>query len=307
MEQRKIEEEGRIRNMDSIDSFNRYNDHETINPWISILDFSKTTPKFREWIRMGFYCIMLKDIHCGDLKYGISQYDYDAGTLLFFAPNQIYKVDKVGTMSVPQGLCLIFDEELIRGTALHKQIHKYTFFSYEHNEALHVDEEERNNLVDILGKINQEIRPKLESLNKQIIITQIELLLAYCSRYYQRQFTSRQPLHQHISDKFAELVREYIMTGKSDDYGLPSVNYFAEKLHISTNYLGDIIKKESHQTPMEMMHQIMIDQAKELLHDFEKNISEVSLQLGFSYAPHFSRFFKNKVGITPLEYRRNLN
>ncbi|RXK48807.1 helix-turn-helix domain-containing protein [Aquirufa rosea] len=307
MEQRKFEEESRIRNMDSVDSFNRYNDHETINPWISILDFSKTTPKFREWIRMGFYCIMLKDIHCGDLKYGISQYDYDAGTLLFFAPNQIYKVDKVGTLSVPQGLCLIFDEELIRGTSLHKQIHNYSFFSYEHNEALHVDEEERNNLVDILGKINQEISPKFDSLNKQIIINQIELLLAYCSRYYQRQFTSRQPLHQHISDKFAELVREYIMTGKSDDYGLPSVHYFAEKLHLSTNYLGDIIKKESHQTPMEMMHQIMIDQAKELLHDFEKNINEVSLQLGFSYAPHFSRFFKNKVGITPLDYRRNLN
>lgn len=296
-----------IRNLDSVDSFNVYNEHITVNPWVSIIDFSKSTPKYREWMRLGFYCIMLKDIHCGDLKYGISQYDYDAGTLLFFAPNQIYKVDKVGTMSVPQGLCLVFDEELIRGTSLQKHIHHYSFFSYEHNEALHVDEEERKNMVEILTKISREISPELDVLSKKLIVSHIELLLDYCSRYYQRQFMSRQPLHQHISDKFTDLVRDYIMTSKSDDYGLPSVNYFADKLHISSNYLGDIIKKETQQAPIEIMHQIMINQAKELLHDFEKNISEISHQLGFTYAAHFTRFFKNKMGVSPNEYRRNLN
>ncbi|CAM4212805.1 AraC family transcriptional regulator [Cytophagaceae bacterium 50C-KIRBA] len=307
MEDKIKEKDFAIRNLDSVESCNAYNEHSTINPWISIIDFSKSTPKCREWMRLGFYCIMLKDIHCGDLKYGISQYDYDAGTLLFFAPNQIYKVDKVGSLSVPQGLCLVFDEELIRGTSLQKQIHRYSFFSYEHNEALHVDEEERNNVMEIIAKINREISPELDALSKKLIVTNIELLLDYCSRYYQRQFTSRQPLHQLISDKFADLVREFIITSKSDDYGLPTINYFANKLHISTNYLGDVIKKETQQTPIEIMHQIMINQAKELLHDFEKNISEISHQLGFTYASHFTRFFKNKMGLTPIEYRRNLN
>ncbi|MCZ2474966.1 helix-turn-helix transcriptional regulator [Aquirufa ecclesiirivi] len=307
MEEKIKDTEIAIRNLDSVDSFNKYNEHSTINPWISIIDFSKSSPKCREWMRMGFYCIMLKDIHCGDLKYGISQYDYDAGTLLFFAPNQIYKVDKVGSMTVPQGLCLVFDEELIRGTSLQKQIHAYSFFSYEHNEALHVDEEERKNVVEILAKINREINPELDHLNKKLIVTNIELLLDYCSRYYQRQFTSRQPLHQLISDKFSNLVREFLISSKSADYGLPTVNYFADKLHLSANYLGDIIKKETQQTPIEIMHQMMINQAKELLHDFEKNISEISDQLGFTYAPHFTRFFKNKMGLTPNEYRRNLN
>lgn len=307
MEEKIKDTEIAIRNLDSVDSFNKYNEHSTINPWISIIDFSKSSPKCREWMRMGFYCIMLKDIHCGDLKYGISQYDYDAGTLLFFAPNQIYKVDKVGSMTVPQGLCLVFDEELIRGTSLQKQIHAYSFFSYEHNEALHVDEEERKNVVEILAKISREINPELDHLNKKLIVTNIELLLDYCSRYYQRQFTSRQPLHQLISDKFTDLVREFLISSKSADYGLPTVNYFADKLHLSANYLGDIIKKETQQTPIEIMHQMMINQAKELLHDFEKNISEISDQLGFTYAPHFTRFFKNKMGLTPNEYRRNLN
>ncbi|CAM3315593.1 helix-turn-helix domain-containing protein [Aquirufa ecclesiirivi] len=306
MEEKIKDTEIAIRNLDSVDSFNKYNEHSTINPWISIIDFSKSSPKCREWMRMGFYCIMLKDIHCGDLKYGISQYDYDAGTLLFFAPNQIYKVDKVGSMTVPQGLCLVFDEELIRGTSLQKQIHAYSFFSYEHNEALHVDEEERKNVVEILAKINREINPELDHLNKKLIVTNIELLLDYCSRYYQRQFTSRQPLHQLISDKFSNLVREFLISSKSADYGLPTVNYFADKLHLSANYLGDIIKKETQQTPIEIMHQMMINQAKELLHDFEKNISEISDQLGFTYAPHFTRFFKNKMGVSPKEYRRNL-
>ncbi|MHA8101227.1 helix-turn-helix domain-containing protein [Aquirufa nivalisilvae] len=296
-----------IRNLDSVDAFNAYNEHITVNPWISIIDFSNSTPKCREWMRLGFYCIMLKDIHCGDLKYGISQYDYDAGTLLFFAPKQIYKVDKVGSLSVPQGLCLVFDEEFIRGTSLQKHIHHYSFFTYEHNEALHVDEEERNNVVEILTKISREISPELDVLSKKLIVSHIELLLDYCSRYYQRQFTSRQPLHQHISVKFADLVREFVSTSKSDDYGLPSVNYFADKLHVSSNYLGDIIKKETQQTPIEIMHQIMINHAKELLHDFEKNISQISHQLGFTYAAHFTRFFKNKMGISPNEYRRNMN
>ncbi len=307
MEEKIKDTEIAIRNLDSVDSFNKFNEHSTINPWISIIDFSKSSPKCREWMRMGFYCIMLKDIHCGDLKYGISQYDYDAGTLLFFAPNQIYKVDKVGSMTVPQGLCLVFDEELIRGTSLQKQIHAYSFFSYEHNEALHVDEEERKNVVEILANISREINPELDHLNKKLIVTNIELLLDYCSRYYQRQFTSRQPLHQLISDKFSNLVREFLISSKSADYGLPTVNYFADKLHLSANYLGDIIKKETQQTPIEIMHQMMINQAKELLHDFEKNISEISDQLGFTYAPHFTRFFKNKMGLTPNEYRRNLN
>ncbi|CAM3827163.1 AraC family transcriptional regulator [Aquirufa aurantiipilula] len=307
MEEKIKDKDIAIRNLDSVDSFNAYNEHSTLNPLLSIIDFSKSTPKCREWMRLGFYCIMLKDIHCGDLKYGISQYDYDAGTLLFFAPNQVYKVDKVGSMSMPQGLCLVFDEELIRGTSLQKQIHHYSFFSYEHNEALHVDEEERNNVMEILTKISREIKPELDALNKKILVTNIELLLDYCSRYYQRQFVNRKPMHQLISDKFSVMVREYIMNSKSDGYGLPTVSYFADKLHVSTNYLGDIIKKETHQTPIEMMHQIMINLAKELLHDFEKNISEISHQLGFTYAAHFTRFFKNKMGISPKEYRRNLN
>lgn len=288
---------------DSIKTYNETFNHPTLHPLISVLDLSKGKPLKRDKFRMDFYAIIIKDSKCGDLRYGLKYYDYDEGSIVFFAPGQIATSEPEGELHQPYGLALVFHPDLIKGTSLGKQIHEYTFFSYDSYEALHVSEKERN-LVDIcFANIESEIKQNIDTHSRKIIVANIELLLKYCSRFYDRQFITREHVNHGIIEQFEQKLNEYFQGEDLKINGLPSVAYFANELNLSANYFGDLVKKQTGKSALEYIQLRLIDLAKERIFDNSKSVSEVAYELGFKYPQHFTRFFKQKVGVSPMEYR----
>ncbi|MCA6065955.1 helix-turn-helix transcriptional regulator [Chryseobacterium sp. RG1] len=294
-----------IIHFNTIKQYNAFNNQETLHPLVSIVDLDKADERQGRRLRYEFYTIFLKKIHCGDLRYGLNYYDYEDGTLIFLAPGQV-----IGSYSEeyyqPQGIALVFHPDLIAGTSLGKNIHQYHFFSYAVHEALHLSEQERSMIMDCLAKIEYELRHAIDKHSKQLIVANIELFLNYCTRFYDRQFITRDNANKGILQKFEELLNSYFLSEKPLNNGLPSVTSLAEELNLSTNYFGDLIKKETGKTAQEYIHTKVVEVAKEKLFDTDKSISEIAYELGFKYPQHFSRLFKLKSGITPNEYR-NLN
>jgi AraC-like DNA-binding protein len=288
---------------DSIKTFNDTFNHPTLHPLVSMVDLSKGNPLKRSKFRMDFYAIIIKDSKCGDLRYGLKHYDYEEGTIVFFGPGQVGGSEPEGEWHQPYGLALVFHADLIKGTTLAKTIQEYSFFSYDSYEALHVSEKERG-LIDIcFGNIETEIKQNIDKHSKKILVANIELLLKYCSRFYDRQFITRETANHQVIEKFENLLTDYILSESLQNIGLPSVSYFAEALHLSPNYLGDLLKKESGKTTLELIHLNIIDLAKDKVKDNSRSISEVAYELGFKYPQHFTRLFKQKVGMSPLEFR----
>ena len=246
---------------------------------------------------------MLKDVKCGDLHYGKHTYDYQEGTLVFLAPGQIAGLDDIGELYYPKGYALVFHPDLIRDTSLGQQIQGYTFFSYSVSEALHISERERQVVLDCLAKIDSELRQSIDKHSKKLIVSNIELFLNYCTRFYDRQFITRDNVHRGILERFEQLLNEYFSSDKPQLIGLPSVAWCAAELHLSANYFGDLIKKETGRSPQEYIQEKVIDVAKEKIFDSTRSISEIAYALGFKYPQHFSRLFKQRVGYTPNEYR----
>lgn len=288
---------------DSIKTFNEVFNHPTLHPLISMVDLSKGMPLKRSKFRFDFYAIIIKDSKCGDLRYGLKHYDYEEGTIVFFGPGQVGGSEPEGEWHQPYGLALVFHPDLIKGTSLAKQIHEYSFFSYDSFEALHVSEKERG-LIDIcFGNIESEIKENIDSHSKKILVANIELLLKYCSRFYDRQFITRESANHQIIEKFEIFLTEYILSKKLQNIGMPTVAYFAEMLHLSPNYLGDLLKKETGKTALECIHVKILELAKDKVLVKSKSISEIAYELGFKYPQHFTRLFKQKVGVSPLVYR----
>ncbi|SHK34349.1 helix-turn-helix domain-containing protein [Chryseobacterium polytrichastri] len=289
----------------NIKEYNAFNNQETLHPLVSVVDLDLAAPRQGRRLRYEFYTVFLKKIHCGDLRYGLNNYDYEEGTLIFLAPGQI-----IGSNSEdyyqPQGIALVFHPDLIIGTPLAKNIHDYHFFSYAVNEALHLSEQERIIIMDCLSKIEYELKHSIDKHSKQLIVSNIELFLHYCTRFYDRQFITRDHANKGILEKFEELLNSYFLSDKPLNKGLPSVTSCAEELHLSTNYFGDLIKKETGKTAQEYIQAKVIEVAKERIFDADKSISEIAYELGFKYPQHFSRLFKQRTGTTPNEYR-NLN
>ncbi len=294
---------------DTISEYNAFNNYETLHPLVSIIDFSKAHP--RSWnnsskirIRYGFYCIFLKDVKCGDLKYGRNYYDYQEGTLVFMAPGQVMDVEFSNPVYQPKGHALVFHPDLIRGTSLGKIINEYHFFSYNTNEALHLSERERQIVLDCFSKVEFELQQSIDKHSKKLIASNIELFLNYCERYYDRQFLTRENVNKGIVEKFEELLNSYFSSEKPYNIGLPSVAYCADELHLSANYFGDIIKKETGKTAQDYIQNKIIDVAKNKIFDADKTVNEIAYELGFKYPQHFVRVFKQRVGQTPSEYRK---
>lgn len=288
---------------DSVNTFNKKFNHITLHPLISLLDLSKGDPMERSKFRMDFYAIIIKDSKCGDLRYGLKYYDYDEGSILFFAPGQAAANEPEGEIFQPYGTALIFHPDLLGGTALAKQIQEYSFFSYDSYESLHVSEKERV-LIDIcFANIESEIKQNIDKHSKKIIVANIELLLKYCLRFYDRQFTTREHVNHAIIEQFDHLLTHYLLSDKLQKIGLPTVAYFADALHLSANYFGDLLKKETGKTALEYIHVKVVELAKEQVLDTTKSISEIAYNLGFKYPQHFTRLFKQKTGVSPLEYR----
>jgi AraC family transcriptional regulator, transcriptional activator of pobA len=293
---------------DTVAEYNALANHETLHPLVTVIDFSKSKPW--SWpggeaikINYGLYCIFLKEVKCGDLKYGCNYYDYQEGSLVFFAPGQMVEVENFGENFQPKGSALLFHPDLILGTSLGKHIQDYTFFGYQSNEALHVSERERKIVLDCLSKIEYELEHAIDNHSKRLIVSNIELFLNYCVRFYERQFITRDNQNKGILEKFEILLNGYFKSGKPQTIGLPSVAYCAAELNLSANYFGDLIKKETGKTAHEQIQSRVINIAKERIFDLNKSVSEIAYELGFKYPQHFTRLFKQKTGMSPNEYR----
>jgi AraC-like DNA-binding protein len=290
----------------SISDYNNWVGVETLHPLISIIDFSKGKPhdsNSKLKLSLGFYFIALKEVICGDIFYGRNHYDYQEGTLMFIAPGQVYSIKKGMEPVQPKGTALIFHPDLIRGTTLAHNIKQYSFFSYDVHEALHLSEKEKIIVLDCFSKIESELEHPIDKHSKTLIATNIEMLLNYSMRFYDRQFITRSNVNHDIMSSFEKLLDDYLHSEKPQSLGLPTVRYCAENLHLSTNYFGDLIKKETGKSPLEHIQLKLIEVAKERIFDTSKSISEIAYDLGFKHPPHFTKIFKHIVGLTPLEYR----
>lgn len=288
---------------DTISQYNAFNNHETLHPLVSVIDLSKAAPRQFSRMSYGFYTIFLKDTVCGDLRYGKQYYDYQEGTLVFLAPDQLIGVENKGEYYQPQGYALVFHADLLLGTPLAQKMSEYSFFSYETNEALHLSEKERQIILDCFSKIKYELEHAVDKHSRSLIVSNIELFLNYCVRFYDRQFITRDNVHKGILEKFEQLLNNYLQSDLPQQLGLPSVAYCAQELHLSANYFGDLIKKETGKNAQEYIQSKLIDTAKAKLFDPEKNVNEIAYELGFKYPQHFSRLFKQRVGVSPNEFR----
>ena len=278
----------------------------TLNPLVSMVDLSEgvwPVQKEVEGVRYHFYAVFLKQGQNCILKYGRQNYDYQDGTLVFVGPGQVVNISDVDPNFKPSGYALLFHPDLLRNTNLGKSIEKYTFFSYELFEALHLSKKERQIVLDCFDKIHFELSQGIDRHSKTVILSNIELFLNYCARFYDRQFITRDSENLGIIEQFDTSLKDYIKTEKAKKMGIPSVGYFAEEQHLSPNYFGDLVKKETGKSAQEYIQMKIIDLAKEKIFDPEKSISEIAYDLGFKYPQHFTRLFKQKVGVSPSEFR----
>jgi AraC-like DNA-binding protein len=295
---------GKIQRIETVKHYNDAMGIETKHPLVSVVNFDEI-PTYQQFQRyMGVYAVFLKNIKCGDITYGCQPYDYEDGTLVFISPGQIYGINNDGSIIKPSGRALVFHSDLIIGTSLGKHISDYAFFSYEVNEALHLSKKERAAVNDCLNKIENEIEVNIDKHSKMLIVSNIELFLNYCIRFYDRQFITRNHINNDILIRFENKLNDYFSSGKAQLLGLPTVSYFAEQLNLSPNYFGDLIKRETGNTALDYIQLKLIDQAKQKIFLREKSISQISDELGFKYQQHFTRLFKQKAGMTPIEYRK---
>lgn len=290
--------------INTIDQYNKLFGLETLHPLVAVVDLSKAEkwpPHYR--FNYSLYCLYLKNSKCGNIRYGRQMYDYEEGSIISFAPGQVASTN-LENGAKPSGWGILFHPDLIRGTSLGKEIKYYSFFSYESNEALHLSEQEREIVIDCFDKINIELEHSIDKHSKRLISKNIELLLDYCMRFYERQFTTRSEVNKDVVSKFEILLDEYFQDEQQRRQGLPTVKYFAYKICLSPNYFGDLIKKETGKSAQEYIQHKLLDTAKEWILGTDKNMSQIAYELGFQYSQHFNRLFKKNVGYTPSEYRK---
>jgi len=290
--------------VDTIDLYNKLYGLETTHPLVAVVDLTKATT-FPNHVRMnmGVYSLFLKQTKCGDLTYGKKLYDYQEGTIVTFAPGQVIGIE-LKEDARPISMGIVFHPDLIRGTSLGENIKHYSFFSYEVNEALHLSEEERQIILDCLDKVRIELSHDIDKHGKTLIAKNIELLLDYCMRFYERQFNTRSKANKDILVQFEALLDDYFQGENAENNGYPTVKYFADKVFLSPNYFGDLIKKETGQTAQQYILLKLISVAKDRIVNTNQSVTEVAYGLGFQYAQHLSRLFKKNVGCSPNEYKK---
>ena len=295
-----------MENILEMPSVKDYNDNlgvTTLHPLVSVVDMSELECIRHSLKHFGFYCIILKHLGCGDVAYGRSAYDYNDGSLVFVAPNQMAGANDGKISYNTKGWILMFHPDLLRNTYLEHSMNRYTFFDYSSNEALHLSEQEREIIIGYLCNIRRELHHPTDDYTNRNIILNIEALLNNCMRFYERQFISRKNENNKIMEQLTYLLEEYLLSGKSQQYGLPTVAWCADNLHLSSNYFGDLVKKYSGRTAQEYIKSTIVDYAKLLLANNTYQVNEIAYKLGFKYPQHFSRLFKHIEGVSPSQYR----
>lgn len=295
----------KVINLASVNDYcNRFN-QTSQHPLVSVMhlnDLQRRSQHGIEALRFNFYGIFLKQNADCIMKYGRKYYDFQEGTLVFIGPGQIVQIENSDDY-VPSGYALLFHPDLLLKTNLGQIISKYSFFSYELSEALHLSQRERQIIIDCIDKIRFELERDIDKHSKELIVSNIELFLRYCSRFYDRQFITRDVVNDGVVHQFKKSLHNYLYSGTAREIGCPSVGYFAREQHLSANYFGDLIKKETGKSALEIIQTKLIEVAKERIFDPSKTVSEIAYELGFKHPQHFSRLFKNKVGYSPNEYR----
>ncbi|PKM78771.1 MAG: AraC family transcriptional regulator [Firmicutes bacterium HGW-Firmicutes-15] len=277
------------------------------HPLITLIDLTKIAPAISTLdlhIITNFYTISLKEgISCRN-KYGRQYYDFQEGSLTFMAPEQELHVDEDNSEAKnSSGWILCFHPDLIYKNSLIKKVNQYTFFSYDSNEALHLSDQEKIKITDIVNEIKNEFSQNIDVFSQDLIISYVELLLNHCKRFYGRQFITRAKVNKEVVVRFEDFLKYYFDSAKPESDGLPSVKYCALEMGYSPNYLSDLLKKETGKNTQEHIHFYMIEKAKNMLLDTEKPVNLIAAELGFEYPQHFSKLFKNKTGMSPIKYR----
>ena len=275
----------------NVSDYSGYLGHKDTHPLISVIDYSAVSPVRHCLCNYSVFGLFLRDDVAVDLTYGFGKYDYSEGTLICVAPGQIGGKEENGELVDIKGWALLFHPDLLHGTHLEQTIKEYSFFDYRINEALHMSDEEHETFVSLLLQIRNEIENnKRDDFQNTIIIAYLEVLLNYCRRFYNRQFLTRKLENTDLLKKFESLLREYFDDGKQLSLGIPTVQYCADKLCVSANYFGDLIKKSTGETASSYIRSYIIQQAKNLLSSGE-SITQVAYGVGFEYPQHFSRVF----------------
>ncbi len=275
------------------------------NPLFSLLQFNSCSLNLRnKEVTYDFYAICFKKIESGEFWYGKTKYDSNKGFMYFFKPQQKLMIHDV--VIKERGFTIYFHEDYLMGHPLYSEIKKYNFFDYEINEALHLSPREKEIMWSLFYKIETEYQNNPDEFSKSIILSHLDSMLKYAQRFYKRQFIDRKPLSGITMTKFNESLNAYFETGDAEEKGLPTVNYMASQLSLSPKYLSDLLKQETGKTALELIHLYVISEAKNLLVEGNRSITEIAYELGFENPPYFSRLFKKEVGMSPKEFKNQL-
>ena len=289
--------------LNTVQDFNDYQGVETLHPLVSVVHVENTEHIQECVMHYGLYAIYLKENKGCKLSYGRTPYDFDEMTVTSFAPGQVVKVEPNPDVPFAKFTALVFHPDLLNRTALGRQMSRYEFFDYSSTEALHLSVQEVEVFRGVITMIEQELHRAIEKHTRELIVSNIELLLNYCLRFYDRQFITREEINHSVVKRFMELLDEYI-SSKALREGLPTVAYFADKCCLSSGYFGNLVRVETGRTAKDIIADRLLAHAKQLLNDDTLTITMISERMGFDYPQHFVRFFKSHTGKTPSPYRK---
>lgn len=287
----------------TVQQFNDYYGFATLHPQVSVVHYDREHEVTQGLYHYGLYALFLKENKGCKITYGLTEYDFDEMTVTSFAPGQSVKVEANPEVKFPKWTGLVFHPDLLARTPLGRTIDRYEFFDYTSDEALHLSAAEIEIFRGVLNLISQELHRSIDKHSRELIVSNIELLLNYCLRFYDRQFITREEINHGVVRKFSSLLDSYLAENAEND-GLPTVAYFADKCCYSPKYFGELVKTETGRTARDFINDRILSAAKKLLSDETLSISQLSRKLGFEYPQHFVRFFKTHTGATPSEYRR---
>ena len=288
--------------LNTVQDFNDYQGVETLHPLVSVVRVENTEHIQKCVMHYGLYAIYLKETKACQLSYGRTSYDFDEMTVTSFSPGQTVTVEPNPDVPFVKFTALVFHPDLLNRTPLAKQMNRYEFFDYTSTEALHLSAQEVEIFKGVLTLIEQELHRAIDKHTRELIVSNIELLLNYCLRFYDRQFITREEINHTVVKKFLNQLDEYI-NEKAVSEGLPTVAYFAGKCCLSTGYFGTLVKTETGRTAKDLINDRILAKAKALLQSETSSVTQVSVRLGFESPQHFIRFFKSLTGKTPSQWR----